>query len=180
MQYACAILPSVACPTLQYFIPHYLINITISETKGTEHKICVLILCTTFVWNISHSLNNWKRYDQKCLLILLWSARCSCPILIKLNFVDGFFPPKNYPIPNFVKIRLVEAELCPFRHMDMSKLAVTFCSFAKVPNDGLQLIRKNAAVTHCRYHRSGNANELWKETLTFRSLTSTVVDVPHR
>ena len=30
---ACAILSSVACPALQYFFPHYLINDTIFEKK---------------------------------------------------------------------------------------------------------------------------------------------------
>ena len=33
----------------------------------TEHKVCVLIFCTTFVWNISHSKKNWARYDQMYL-----------------------------------------------------------------------------------------------------------------
>jgi len=31
----------------------------------TEHKTCVLIEPTTFVWNISHSKTNWTRY-HKC------------------------------------------------------------------------------------------------------------------
>jgi hypothetical protein len=30
----------------------------------TEHKMCVLIFCTTFVWNILHSSNTWARYDK--------------------------------------------------------------------------------------------------------------------
>jgi hypothetical protein len=30
--------------------------------KVTEHKMCVLIFCTTFVWNISHSKKNSARY----------------------------------------------------------------------------------------------------------------------
>ena len=31
----------------------------------TEHKMCVLISFITFVWNISHYVKNWARYDQK-------------------------------------------------------------------------------------------------------------------
>jgi hypothetical protein len=30
---------------------------------------CVLIFCTTFVWNISHSNKKWGRYDKKCILV---------------------------------------------------------------------------------------------------------------
>jgi len=35
----------------------------------TEHKMCVLILSTCFVWNISHYKKKWERYDQKCVLV---------------------------------------------------------------------------------------------------------------
>jgi len=45
----CHLLPA----PLYNIIPHYFINATIFETKkggGTEHKMCVLIFSTTFVW----------------------------------------------------------------------------------------------------------------------------------
>jgi len=47
MQCACAILSSVACPTRQYFstLSHRRHD---SQKNVTEHKICVLIFCTTF------------------------------------------------------------------------------------------------------------------------------------
>jgi hypothetical protein len=43
-------------------------------TKGTvlfrkiviEYKMCILILCRTFIWNISHSKKNSARYCNKC------------------------------------------------------------------------------------------------------------------
>ena len=38
--------------------------------RVTEHKMCVLIFSTTFVWNISHSKNNWAIYDKK----VYWSS----------------------------------------------------------------------------------------------------------
>ena len=41
-------------------------NGTIFEKKiVTEHKMCVSIFSTTFVWNISHFKNNRARYDKK-------------------------------------------------------------------------------------------------------------------
>jgi hypothetical protein len=45
---------------------HYLINGTIFERKKkvTEHEMCVVILSTTFVRNISHS-KNWERDEKK-------------------------------------------------------------------------------------------------------------------
>ena len=44
----------------------------------TEHKMCVLIFSTPFVWNISHSKKNWARYDQKCILVCMWSTGYCC------------------------------------------------------------------------------------------------------
>jgi hypothetical protein len=34
--------------------------------KVVEHKMCVSIFCTTFVWNILHSKTNSARYCHKC------------------------------------------------------------------------------------------------------------------
>jgi len=45
-----------------------------------EHKMCVLIFYTTFIWNISRCKNNWTRYDQKCILVFIYSTRNSCHI----------------------------------------------------------------------------------------------------
>jgi hypothetical protein len=68
------ILSSVACLTLPYFS-------TLSH-KGhdfrknvIEHKMCVLIFSTTFVWNISHS-KNWARY------INVHRSSCKVPVIL--------------------------------------------------------------------------------------------------
>jgi len=60
---ACAILLSVACPTLQHFS-------TLSHKqhhwkKVIEHEMCVLIISKTFAWNSSHSKKKCVRYDKK-------------------------------------------------------------------------------------------------------------------
>jgi hypothetical protein len=44
-----------------------------------------------FVRNISHSMKNWKQYDQKCVLVFMQSTRYSCQSLMKLEFSRRFF-----------------------------------------------------------------------------------------
>jgi len=41
----------------------------IFEKKVIEHKMCVSILSTTFVSDISHSKKTWARDDKKLVLI---------------------------------------------------------------------------------------------------------------
>jgi len=47
MQYAWTVLPSVACPVLQFY-PHYLINYTKFGKKNVERRICVLVFLICF------------------------------------------------------------------------------------------------------------------------------------
>jgi hypothetical protein len=107
---------------------------------NTEHKICVLIFSTIFVWNISHSKKNWARYDQKCILVFMWSAGYSCESLMKIGFSRQFFF-RNTQKSNFTKIRPVGAELFHAdRRTDMTKLIVAFRDFVKAS--------KNQSVNH--------------------------------
>jgi len=55
----------------------------------------VLNISTTFIWNISHSKKKWTRYDQKCILIFMWSTGYYCEILIKVEFSRKILE-KNY------------------------------------------------------------------------------------
>jgi len=58
---------------LYNIFPQCLINGKIFEKKKvTEHKMCVSILCTTFVWNIFRSTKKWTRHDKK--YILVWNV----------------------------------------------------------------------------------------------------------
>jgi hypothetical protein len=52
-------------PVKVYIFSHYLINGMIFKKKVIEHKMCVFLIFSMFVWNISHSKKNWVRYDQK-------------------------------------------------------------------------------------------------------------------
>ena len=56
--------------TLYNISPHYLIKGKFLGGKNvTEHKLCVLIFCRTFVSNIFRSEKNWAKYDHKCAYI---------------------------------------------------------------------------------------------------------------
>ena len=82
---ACVILSSVAWSALQYFSTLSLKRDDFRK-KVIEHKMCVLIFSTTFVWNISHSKKKLARYDHKCISVFMNSNRYSSQILMKLEF----------------------------------------------------------------------------------------------
>jgi hypothetical protein len=73
------------------------------QIKVPEHKKCILIFSTLFVWNISHSKKKWARYDKNVywyscevpviglhvrypLLVFIWSTRywssCEVPVIV--------------------------------------------------------------------------------------------------
>jgi len=101
------ILSPVSSPTLHHFS-------TLSHKrhgfreKCIENKMRVLILCTTVVWNISHSNKNSARC-HKCTNFSLQNTFYSCQSLIKSDFLDPFW--RNAQISDFMKIRPVGAEL---------------------------------------------------------------------
>ena len=64
-------------PRSTRLLPHYLTNGTMFEKKVPEHKMCVLVSSTPFVWNVSHAKKKWVRYDQNCILIFMQSTRYS-------------------------------------------------------------------------------------------------------
>ena len=87
MQRACVILYCHLWPVRLYHIfPHYLINRTIFGEKNLINIKCVLIFSTTYVWSISRFEKYSARYCRRCAQVLMWSTRCSCRLLIKLEF----------------------------------------------------------------------------------------------
>jgi len=60
MECACFLLSSIACSALKYFstLSHKRHHF---RKKVIENEMCVLIVSTTFVWNISHAKKNWER-----------------------------------------------------------------------------------------------------------------------
>ena len=70
MQCACAVVSSVACLALQYFL-----NLSHKQhdfLKNVKNVIetCVLIFCTTCGRNIAHPKKNLARYCHKCSQVI--------------------------------------------------------------------------------------------------------------
>jgi hypothetical protein len=85
MQCACDVLSSVACLAVPYFSTFSHKRDDFQKKMSVEHKACVLIFSTHFVWNISYPKKNWARCDFN------WGTRHSCHILKKLEFSGQIF-----------------------------------------------------------------------------------------
>jgi len=79
------------------------------KKRVTEHKMCVLIFSTNFIWNISHCKKKWARYDKN----LHWSSYKVPLVLVwfewKVNFLGGF--SENPQISYFINILPLGAQL---------------------------------------------------------------------
>ena len=116
---------------LDHIFPHHLINSTIFG--NIDHKMCVLIISTNSLRNISHSKKN-----SVSVTINVHSSACKVTIIIvrfdrNLNFLNRFL--KNTQLSNFMKICPLRAEMLHAdRKLDkwtnVTKLAVAFHSFA--------------------------------------------------
>jgi hypothetical protein len=71
----CAVLYCHLWPVwLYHILPHYLINGTIFGEKVIEHKMCALILPTSFVRNIS--------YSKRDIIINVHRSSCRVPVIL--------------------------------------------------------------------------------------------------
>jgi hypothetical protein len=124
-----AILSSAASLAQPYF-RHDLINGAIFDRNVIEHKLCILILFTTFISNISHYKKNSARYWHKCRNVFMQSTRYSWRISINLNFLDRFSKEKK---PSHIKLHHNPSNgsrVVPRGRTDMTKLKAAIRSFA--------------------------------------------------
>jgi hypothetical protein len=102
------------------------------EKKILDHKMCVLIFSTAFVWKISHSKKNWARYDKKCILVFMFLKYPSfLSVLMKLEFSRQVFEKLWNVIfkENPSSGRRMVPRGWTDGQTDMTKLIVTFLSF---------------------------------------------------
>jgi hypothetical protein len=125
---ACAVVKCHLWPVwLCHIFLHYFIFDTIfGKKKVTEHKMCVLLFSTTFIW-IFLILTR----IQQDIIISVHTSVCKVPVILakcqwNFNFPDGFSKKKTQ-IPNFKNIRPVGTELY---HADWRTDRQTWPSFA--------------------------------------------------
>ena len=151
MQRAYAALYCHVCPVWLYRIPiHIYIYIPTISHKGKDfwekaHKMCILIFCTTFVRNISHSDKNSTRYYHKrtqvFMLFLSYFKK-------RRSFSTDFF--ENSSNIKFHENSSSGSRVAPCgrkdRPTDMARLTVAFRNFANAP-------RNNRRPKHQRKER---------------------------
>ena len=140
------ILTFFTCLALQYFSTLFHKRHDFLKKKSYWSKMCDLIFCTTFIWNISHS-----KIIKRDIIISALSSSCKVPVSHvrfkwNLSFLNTFF--KNIQISNFMKIHSVGAELSHVdgrtgwradRQTDMTEPIVAFRIFTNAPTDDTTL-----------------------------------------
>jgi hypothetical protein len=86
-QCACAMLSSVAHPTLIYFSTLFHKAARFPKKKLLNIKFILF----SQIWNIFQSKKNWTRYDQKFISVYMQSIRNSWATLMRLEFSPQIF-----------------------------------------------------------------------------------------
>jgi hypothetical protein len=54
-------------------------------------RVFLNLLYNLFLWDIYNSKKNWATYDQQRKLVIMWSVRYYCQILMKLKFCGHIY-----------------------------------------------------------------------------------------
>ena len=138
--------------------------------------MCVLIFSTIFVRNISHSEKKLASKVKKKYIYIGLHVKYA---LILSNFNETLIfstdRRKNPQISNFVKIRLLRAELLHAdRRTDTTKLIVAFLSFVNAPQK-FYVLPKQCTYLFCTDLRTNSDHFLTQHSLIrFYNLVFTV------
>jgi hypothetical protein len=127
------LLPSVAC-----LVPPYFSTLSYNGQSFPEKSYWMYIFFfTTFVWNISHSMNS-ARYDHKCKYVFIKkSTHYPCQILVKLEFYRDFRKIVKYQISwKYVQWKS-SCSIQAYGQRDMRNLVVTFRYFVNAPENDI-------------------------------------------
>ena len=129
MQRACSVLYCHLWPVWLDLIFFHIMLQTVRHSENViEHKMCILILSTCFVWTLSHSKKNKARYYHTCTYVFMWSTRYSGHILMKLELSRQLFGYSSYTKFNDNPSSGSRVILCG--QTDMTELIVAFLNFA--------------------------------------------------
>jgi hypothetical protein len=129
------ILSRVASPDLSLFSTLYHKQRDFPKKIIIKHTMRALTFSTIYVWNIPHSKNNSKRFDQKCLVVVTQSTRYSCRILMKLEFSRQIFikPSSNIKFNENLSCDIRFFSTQTDRREDMTTLILIFFNYANAP-----------------------------------------------
>ena len=119
---------------LHHIFLQYLANSTILGKKVTEHKMCVLIFSTIFIWNVSNSKKNSTRYCHKCEDVFMWSTSY---FLLDFNWTWNILKFFKKMLKYQISWKCVQWQSSWFHadgKSDMTKLTVAFRNVANAPN----------------------------------------------
>ena len=169
------ILPSLPCPSLQYFsaLSHKRHDI---GGGGIGHKPCGLTFSTAFVWNISHFKKNSARHYHKCTQVFLGIIRLSCQVLMKLEFSRRIFEKKTHFQISWKSVKWKPSQMtkliAPFPNFlnapENSALSQNNCEYWVLPSSCLSQ-RNNSCPIRRIFVKIYIQDFYWTRTIQFRS-----------
>ena len=142
----------MAQPALQYISTLSHKRHDFLKNKVIENKMCVLIFCKSFVWNIFHSKKKWARYDRKTVFVL----HVKCPLFSSdVNEVCNSLTDFRKTLKCRISWKSIRWDPSCYmrtdRRADMTKVIATFPSFANAPINDFNYVN---FTMHTEFRRS--------------------------
>jgi hypothetical protein len=126
---------------LYQILPHYVVNGMSFEIKNYLTKMVVLILSTTFIWNIFHFEKTSARYYDQFTYVLMWNTRYAFQIVKKLQFCQQIFGKSSdrqfheNPLSGSRVVLCEQTDRQTDRRTNITELIVSFHNFANAPKN---------------------------------------------